>query len=97
MGTPRRLQPVLYSVFLISASLITLVIFGVYSLEILYIVSLCIFVAIIEMTSPSEISIPWRTSLYRVVIAGLVVFLMLSTRAVLLLIPDQYSPISTIT
>lgn len=93
MPTRQRILLVIYITLWSSATVLLFAVFDLSSLELLYIVSLAGFLAIIEATAPAELSVVWRRRLLWIAIAGIVGFALIAARAMISLLPSRYLPV----
>lgn len=84
----QRLQFITAIVLGISAFLTLIVALGAFSLDLFFLVSFMMFVAVIELTAPDVIDIPWRRKLPWFTVAGLLLSTVLLGRRIVETLPD---------
>ena len=67
--------------------------FDISSLELLFIVSLAGFLAIIEGTEPTEVSLIWRTRVAWIAAAGIIGFTYIAVVSMIEILPSRYLPV----
>ena len=63
---------------------------GSLTLELFFIISFITFIAVVEMTAPDIVSVPWRRKLNWVIIVGLMISSLLLGHRIMTVLPDQW-------
>lgn len=88
----QRLQFITAVVLGISAFLTLVVALDAFAPDLFFIISFMMFIAIVELTAPDVISIPWQRRLNWFTVIGLIVSIILLGRRIVETVPEGFSP-----